>query len=884
MRIFALSNERSHKNTLMKLRYLLLAILFAFLQISLYAEHVTVETASKVGKNFMTQKHTYLTTRGESLMMYKSIELTQASNRTVDNQRFYIFNLNDDLGWVIVADDDRCTPILGYSKSGEFVTENLPENIKDWLIGINSEIQYVVDNNVVVDTNTLLQWKELNSGTSTEFINRGEDGVNPLIQTKWNQAPYYNNLCPYDNYYHDRTVTGCVATAMAQVMKYWNHPSLGAGSHSYSTSSYGTLYANFGGTNYDWNNMPTRLTSSSSTTQKNAIATLMYHCGVSVEMSYGVASTGGSGAYVISSYTNGEHCAEYAFKHYFGYKNSASGKMKDNFTDSQWKSMLRAELNSSRPLVYAGFGNGGHCFVCDGYDNNDKFHFNWGWDGQNDGYFSLSALNPGSGGAGGGSYSFTNNQQAIFGLEPNNGGGGGGTNSPDIRLYSSVSVDNEIWFGGEISVSASIGNWGTSTMNGYISAAAFDANGNFLTFIDTKNVSIQGGYYNTYSFATSENMIFVPGHYQLAIFYKTGNGEWTIVDNGDYYNYASFDIIYSATLETRSVFTIKTNNARLIQGLSATVNVDVKNTGNSTFYGQLRVSLSNLDGSFVQTIGTKDLSSGLQPNYHYTNGADFTGVITADPGTYHMELAFKSNGSNSWYYAGASNYANPIIVVVEAQSTNADNYENNNTQSTARLLPLYNWTNHQITVRTTGSNIHVGNDIDYYKIELPNGYHYTIKPRLHDSYNSGNGQNYTVDAMFAYSTDGQNYSSSIDDVMTGNIAFNGGTIYFVVSPYFSGMTGTYLLEIQIEGDGDIGVDEEYAADVFLYPNPVNDVLHLECENMTGYDMYSYDGRLIKSSQTTDNEAVIDFSDFDSGAYLLKIKTIDGTFTRRVIKK
>ena len=197
---------------------------------------------------------------------------------------------------------------------------------------------------------------------------------------------------------------------------------------------------------------------------------------------------------------------------------------------------------------------------------------------------------------------------------------------------------------------------------------------------------------------------------------------------------------------------------------------------------------------------------------------------------------------------------------------------------------MQGWTNHQITVETTGATLHVGNDIDYYKVDLPLGYHYSIKPRLHDAGNSGNGHTYTGDAIFAYSTDGLNYSEAFNDVMADSITFNGGTVYFVVSPCFSGMTGSYLLEIHIKGDGDIGVDEDYAANVVLYPNPVNDVLHLECENMTGFDIYSYDGRLIKSMQITDNEAVIDFADIDCGAYLLKITTKEGAFTRRVIKK
>ena len=135
----------------MKHKFLLLATMFSFLQIQLFAEHVSANKASLVGMNFMKQKYSYITTRGEALKMYKSIKLTQVTNRSVDNQHFYIFNLNDNQGWVLVADDDRCIPILGYSKSGEFVTENLSANIEDWLVGISSEIQYIIDNNIIAE-------------------------------------------------------------------------------------------------------------------------------------------------------------------------------------------------------------------------------------------------------------------------------------------------------------------------------------------------------------------------------------------------------------------------------------------------------------------------------------------------------------------------------------------------------------------------------------------------------------------------------------------------------------------------------------------------------------------------------------------------------------
>jgi hypothetical protein len=304
----------------------------------------------------------------------------------------------------------------------------------------------------------------------------------------------------------------------------------------------------------------------------------------------------------------------------------------------------------------------------------------------------------------------------------------------------------------------------------------------------------------------------------------------------------------------------------------------VKNATTSYYNGKLRVNLSNLDGSWVQNIEVKS-SVSLMPTY--SNTMTFEGEITAEPGTYHMELAYYNSG---WYYAGASNYQNPITVVVEAPATNADQYENNNTQAQAYKLRPSNWSNHQTTVRTTGANLHVGNDLDYYRIVLPTGYNYSINARLHDSYNSGNGQEYTVDALFAYSTDGVNYSDGIDDAMPGDINFQGGTIYFAVAPYFSGMTGTYLLEITIRGDGDTGVDEDYAMNLKLYPNPVNDLLHLECDNIQQYDIYSLDGKLVKSAQTLENESVINVGDLSSGIYMIKITSEKGVVTRRIVKE
>jgi PKD repeat protein len=220
----------------------------------------------------------------------------------------------------------------------------------------------------------------------------------PLTQTTWDQSPFVNALCP------SGSVTGCVATAMAQIMKYWNFPPNGTGSHSYNEQTYGTQYVDFAATTYNWPAMVTAVAGPCPD-----IATLMYSCGVSVDMSY---SPSGSGAYVISAQSPVINCAEYAFKTYFGYDpNTVLGIEYGNYTYQAFITILKNELDNSRPMQYAGYGQGGHTWVCDGYDVNDFFHMNWGWGGMYNSFFDLNALNPGSS-------TFNSNQQVIIGIQP----------------------------------------------------------------------------------------------------------------------------------------------------------------------------------------------------------------------------------------------------------------------------------------------------------------------------------------------------------------------------------------------------------------------------------------------------------------------------------
>ena len=398
----------------------LLSILLALTMV-LFAKHVPMETAKSVAKTFWEQN----VQKGN---IFKAGNVFNDISDQTEFTNLYIFNTNG--GFVIVSADDAAKPILGYSQQGSFDPNNIPVNARSWLKGYNREIQYAIDNNIETGEETRNAWDNLRNGNG--LAPKSTRAISQMLTTTWNQAPYYNDLCPYDEQADGRSVTGCVATAMAQVMKYWNWPVRGTGSHSYTSDEhpeYGTMSANFGNTTYDWDNMPNALSSSSSSTEINAVATLMYHCGVAVEMSY---SATGSGAYSISYDGYLDYCSENALKNYFGYSSDIYGLYRsyrylaDNgdtltwevYDYSEWVSMLKDELDAYRPILYTGTGpDGGHAFVFDGYDNNDLFHVNWGWGSHEDGFFSVDALEPGAGGIGGGGYQFNIDQTALFGVE-----------------------------------------------------------------------------------------------------------------------------------------------------------------------------------------------------------------------------------------------------------------------------------------------------------------------------------------------------------------------------------------------------------------------------------------------------------------------------------
>ena len=372
----------------------LMLLLLAFAP-KVKANPVDMGRAREVGAKFVNANTAMRVTPNTGL------QLVYTYRTSHNDAAFHVFNTPK--GFVIVSADDCATPILGYSEEGHFDVNNVPIQLQEYLDGFVEQIQYGIDNHLAADETIAHQW-ELVQATGRITEQRATTVVAPLLTDSWGQSCYYNDLCPEDpDGPCGHVVTGCVATSFAQILHYWGYPIVGTGSYTYTPSGYPTQTANFGATTYQWANMPNSLSSSSSSAQVNAVATLMWHCGVAVNMSYGPGASSASSAII-----------PYALLNYFGYSDDLSLVYREDYSDEEWLNMVKSSLDLGRPVHVRGSdenGAGGHAFVCDGYDANNQLHFNWGWYGSSNGYFALGALNPGG-------YAFNIGNAAIINIHP----------------------------------------------------------------------------------------------------------------------------------------------------------------------------------------------------------------------------------------------------------------------------------------------------------------------------------------------------------------------------------------------------------------------------------------------------------------------------------
>lgn len=316
---------------------------------------------------------------------YEDLKVTSHTTVYRDNIFMYhVFDMNKG-GFVIVSGSYKVKPVLSYSFEGVYKKNLIAPNFKAWMQHYEEQILYAEKQAYSPDYSVAQEWQRLTSDDiSLAACFAKQKSVLPLISSRWNQGKFYNGLCPEDPAGPEgRAVVGCVATAMGQLMYYHRWPLSGTGSYSYHHDVYGLISADFGSTDYDWDAMPNKVE------QPNyAVAKLLHHLGVAVDMNYGPQ---GSGMW--------NHSAARSMRDYFKYGDETAYIFRDS-TTLAWDSIIIANLDNKKPLYYAGWtqnptDSSGHAFICDGYQGTDYFHFDWGWGGAFNGYFYLNDLTPG---------------------------------------------------------------------------------------------------------------------------------------------------------------------------------------------------------------------------------------------------------------------------------------------------------------------------------------------------------------------------------------------------------------------------------------------------------------------------------------------------------
>jgi hypothetical protein len=331
-----------------KITSLILSLLFITFT---FGKSVTMEKASQVANKYLS-----------AYPLKSARSIANSFSKSYNGiTTYYVFNFTGG-GFVVVSADDAVIPVLAESDEGYIETEITNPEARFWFENYSREIAEIVSSGAD-NTQSSAEWNQiLNTGIKSTLAD-----VAPLLQSTWDQNGYYNYYCPTDaTGPAGKAYVGCVATAMGQIMNFYKFPATGVGTHSYNDSKYGLQSADFGATSYNFESMGNSATNLS----YREIAKLLYHAGVSVNMAYG--TTDGSGAF--SDDVPG------AMSTYFNYDNSTIKRaLMSNYTSTEWKNLLKSELDAHRPLYYSGTGSaGGHAWVCDGYRNSDsKFHMNW---------------------------------------------------------------------------------------------------------------------------------------------------------------------------------------------------------------------------------------------------------------------------------------------------------------------------------------------------------------------------------------------------------------------------------------------------------------------------------------------------------------------------
>lgn len=828
---------------------------------TMFANPVDVTTAKALGQKYVLTN--FEQTRGANLQLVYTFS---AKNETA----FYVFDV-DDNGFVIVSADDMFRPIVGYGKGETFDTTN-PE-MMFYLNALASGRS--LDRNKVSDVKVMDEWESLRKYGRLLSYNRGKV-VDYLVQTKWNQNPApYNSMCPADpSGPGGHVYVGCVATAMAQIMKYWNYPTTGQSSHSYYCPGYGTQTANFGATTYDWDNMLNSYGQSYTPEQGNAVALLSYHCGVSVDMHYAVDGSGTSSAMVPD-----------AIKQYFRYSTAANIQYKGNL--AAWLTTLKSGLDKGWPMYYSGSepeADAGHAFICDGYDDEDYFHFNWGWAGSGDNWFLVGDID----------YSAFN--ATITNFVPTDVY----NNAPQAPSNIQISVP------GDLAQQATV-TWTnpTQTLN-YTSLSTIEAivltrNGKVIQVYDNATPGASMTYtdehvpcYSTFDYVVYAVNSGVKGNSAKVSYTFGPKCQWTIIATAtEMQGWKDGKITaYDGAGRAITSFTM-TNN----QPSSTQINMIIgtvrfawkKGTDDVTLSFKIKDSTGAIVYEFAQG-SSADIPSGY---FYVGNNSCGNAAPTEVPG----ELFAQQDGDN-------------IILSWSGDTKDIIGF---NVYRDGYLFELAHGTEfvdedpgvgghcYQVCYLSDGGESEFSNEACANagdNCEPPTELYYEVqnnfKPIIYWTIPE-EGQ-YPLTGFYVYrKTDDTDYSMvkllgpNKTEYKETKTLVNGTWYYYRVVAYYQDIdcysapakyiTGNqYYVKYYYSNDG---MEENLTEGVSIYPNPTKDMITVKADNLSSVEVYNTIGQKVFSQTLNDNETVINMSDFEAGIYMVRIVADGNEITRKI---
>ena len=657
-----------------------LLLISLFITTTMMAGPVDQETAKQKAINFVANK---MGNKAQLSMKVTESGIKKTSNRAANAQGYlHVFNI-DGGGYVIVSGDDRTEEILGYSTTGTFDAENIPENMRAFLQEYVDGIQYLNDHNVQ-NTNAGPQ-KKKEKGNIRRIA---KTSIDPLINARWNQSEPFDQYCP--TYSGNRAATGCVATALAQIMNHHKWP-------NYTTTTIPAYYTdtrNFyraaisAGTAIDWNNIKDKygwINENGSwkqytytSTEGQAVANLMKLCGQAVKMDYYCDNYGSSGAVTSDCIT--------ALVKYFDYEESTCKWLdRVNFSYNDWQSIIYAELAANRPVLYSGQSAGsGHAFVCDGYDTDDFFHINWGWGGMSDGFFRLCILNPDDQGIGGSSTSdgFGMGQGAGIGIQKNDGISNPAT--PQINVYELQSSETTFTrtssssnFSINSNLTYSVTNRSGSDLTFDLKARVLNSSNSVVEEINLLSGYTLGDWYCTYQIPFPNfGANYANGTYKIVLIAKnSGESNWYVLDDG----LICFDFVITGN--TMEIATPKLEVSHEIVGdlsvnSAQTIKIYVKNTGTKAYRSDLYYSLNNnwYRAGFIDA----EPNTTCTVEFQYTPTSTGTYTFTLNLLDYQFNMTIGA-GSGTANVTGTYNGATPAIQY----ESSTGKYYTNGTSTTA---------------------------------------------------------------------------------------------------------------------------------------------------------------------------------------------------------